>query len=494
MYMTLSMTSPDEDTPATDLGYLLHKHPDSLQQVDLSFGQAHIFYPEATAERCTMVLLLDIDPIALSRQSASHSTPHKLWPYVNDRPYVCSSFMSVAISRALGTALGGRCKTHEVLAHTPLPLTITLGALPVHSAQSEVLLRSLFEPLGYALTCHLPDLLDPRFPSWGPSHLADVTLTASHLTLRDVLEHLYVLIPVLDNHKHYYVGHDEVEKLMRRGERWLAEHPARELIARRYLKRRGKLVHAVLDQLTAHDEDSTKEDVPPPHDDATQEPAQLPLHARRLDHVLGRVLRLPHQRVLDLGCGEGKMLQRLLGERSVGHVRGVDVSSQVLERAARRLKVELMSPERRARLTLSHGSAHYCDPELKGFDVVLLIEVIEHIEAERLGFVMHNVLGVAKPAHLIITTPNADYNVLFESLTAGAMRHADHRFEWGRAEFERWATTHAERHGYTVTFEPVGDVHEPLGAQTQMATFSQAVCEMPSPTSYTSSSHTRTSP
>ncbi len=475
MFMTLSMSSKDPELPASHLGFLLHKHPDRLQEVGLSFGKAHLFYPESNHTRCTLAMLLDLDPVALARgtNSSGQHTPHKLWPYVNERPYVCSSFLSVAISRALGTALGGRCKNQPALVDVPLDLTVTLGAVPVHGQDHHTLVQRLFSPLGYEVSCTFDEHLDARFPSWGPSHLAHVTLRATHLTLSQVLEHLYVLIPVLDNHKHYYVGSDEVDKLMRRGERWLPEHPERNLITQRYLKRRRKLVNAALSKL---DEEATHEEPPAvasrQEDDHTQD-NRPSLHERRLDHVLAKLEQMPHAKVLDLGCGEGKMLGRLMRTRTVQTIKGLDISSKTLERAARRLKLDERAPSERARIELVHGSLHYCDPALQGFDVALLVEVIEHIEVERLDFVMQNVLGFAKPSHLIITTPNAEYNALFASLPAGTMRHADHRFEWTRAQFEEWCEAQAARHGYTVQFEPVGDLHDTLGAQTQMATFSR---------------------
>jgi len=106
-------------------------------------------------------------------------------------------------------------------------------------------LRRLFEPLGYAISAQ-PLVLDEQFPDWGESHYFDLTLSGT-MRVRDLLAHLCVLIPVLDDRKHYFVGDDEVEKLLRRGEGWLTAHPERDLITRRYLKHRRDLVRDALE-------------------------------------------------------------------------------------------------------------------------------------------------------------------------------------------------------------------------------------------------------
>jgi 3' terminal RNA ribose 2'-O-methyltransferase Hen1 len=147
--MLFTMTTTH--VPATDLGYLLHKHPARLQTFDLSFGQAHVFYPEASPDRCTAALLLDIDPLQLVQtRGQSTSADFLLQPYVNDRPYVASSFLNVAIGEVFGTALSGRCQEWPELAATPLPLEARLAVLPC--AGGESMLRRLFEPLGYHVT------------------------------------------------------------------------------------------------------------------------------------------------------------------------------------------------------------------------------------------------------------------------------------------------------------------------------------------------------
>jgi 3' terminal RNA ribose 2'-O-methyltransferase Hen1 len=230
--------------PATDLGFLLHKHPDRVQTFSVPFGEAHVFYPEASAERCMATLLLDVDPVGLVRRGRGVSS-FALAEYVNDRPYVASSFLSVALVNVFKTAMAGRCEGHDELAASAIPLEASLAAVP--ACGGEALVRRLFEPLGYAVeVTAIP--LDPDFPDWGDSRHVGLRV-AAEVRLADLLNHLYVLLPVLDDDKHYWVDEAEIEKLMRRGEGWLGGHPERDLIVRRYLKKQARLYFPALAQL-----------------------------------------------------------------------------------------------------------------------------------------------------------------------------------------------------------------------------------------------------
>lgn len=475
MLLTLSALSTPQ-APASNLSFLLHKHPDKLQSFSLPFGQAHLFYPEYSEHQCTLSLLLDVDPINLSRATNPNPNQH-LWPYVNDRPYVCSSFMSTTISRVLGTALSGNCKSFPEYTSTPMHLKVSLHNLPVHSGHTHhELISKLFSPLGYHIQTQHTGLLNERFPAWGESPLVDLHLEHSSITLQELLAHIYVLIPVLDNNKHYFVSTQEVSKLLRHGDSWLHTHPEKTWITQRYLKRQTRLAKLALQELQHHkDED---EDNTPQTKDINQEPhttieTTKNLHQRRLEQVLHTVLSLPsHHRIVDMGCGEGKLLKLLQNEPAIEHIVGIDVSTTSLQRAQRKLRMDELSYKESQRITLHHGSLLYCDDITTNADVITLVEVIEHIEESLLPFAMYHMLGFAKPNHLIITTPNADYNSLFENLSAGHMRHNDHRFEWSRKTFEAWCLTQADTYNYSVSFEPVGDLHPELGAQTQMAVFS----------------------
>jgi 3' terminal RNA ribose 2'-O-methyltransferase Hen1 len=465
MLLTISTTNK----PATDLGYLLHKNPGRIHKFDLSFGKATVFYPVATPERCTVCLLLEVDPIGLvRRKSGPAGDGGLLTQYVNDRPYVASSFLSVAISEVFGTALGGRCKDRPELATQPLLFTVDLPVVP--SRAGEQLIRDLFEPLGYKVDAERLDL-DGKFPQWGLSRYYNVTLTGSH-RLQDLLSHINVLIPVLDDEKHYWVGDDEVDKLLRRGGDWLPSHPAKEQIARRYLKHRRSLAEQALERLTT-DADLDAEDAvvrtskASGREDALE--ARISLNSERISRIAAIVQTSGAKSVVDLGCGEGKLLRELVKQRQLTRIAGMDVSLRSLEWARDRLHLEQLTPTFRDRIELIHGSLVYRDRRLQGFDLATVIEVIEHLDVARLRTFERVLFEYARPQFVVITTPNSEYNVKFETLPAGQYRHPDHRFEWTRAEFQSWAGRITERFGYTVKFDGIGNFDPIVGAPTQMA-------------------------
>lgn len=466
--MLLTITTTHR--PASDLGFLLMKHPDRCQSFSLSFGNAHVFYPEVSEERCTAALLIDIDAVALVRnRKRNRSTPRTLANYVNDRPYVASSFLSVAISQVLGTALGGRSRERQELADTPMPLEVTIDPVPVRGGRP--LLDRLFAPLGYEIEA-MQHPLDPAFPEWGESRYHALTLKGT-LRLKELLSHLYVLIPVLDLDKHYYIDDAEVEKLLDKGEGWLQQHPEREQIARRYLPRRRGLARQAIARLVEEDgiDPDAQDEAHGRAEEILEE--RISLDERRRGVVLSALREAGAHRVIDLGCGEGKLLRALLDHKDFDQIVGVDVSPRVLEVAERRLKLDRMPPMKRQRIQLLQGSLIYRDERFSGFDAACLIEVIEHLDRPRLGHLERVVFECARPQHVLVTTPNREYNVLFEGLPEGKLRHADHRFEWSREEFRSWADATSERHGYSVRYLPIGDLHPELGAPTQMGVFSR---------------------
>lgn len=460
--MLLTVTTTHR--PATDLGFLLHKHPDRVQTFAVPFGEAHVFYPEAGKERCTAALLLDIDPVGLVRRGRGTSS-FALADYVNDRPYVASSFLSVALVNVFKSAMAGTCKGHEELAASAIALEAWLPAVPARGGES--LVRRLFEPLGYDVQT-TPIALDPSFPEWGDSRHVGLRLTGE-LRLADLLNHLYVLLPVLDDDKHYWVDEAEIEKLLRRGEGWLGPHPERALIVRRYLKQQARLYFPALAQL----------DEAPPAAELADDPGReeqleerVSLRDQRLGSVLSVLKASGARRVLDLGCGAGALLERLIRD-DYELIVGADVSVRALEQAARRLKLDGMHDAQRRRISLLHSPLTYRDKRLAGFDAAALVEVIEHLDPPRLAAAEQNVFGSARPGTVVVTTPNAEYNVRWETLPAGQLRHPDHRFEWTRGEFAAWAQGVAGRHGYAVRHLPVGPEDPEVGPPTQLAVFSR---------------------
>jgi 3' terminal RNA ribose 2'-O-methyltransferase Hen1 len=466
MLLTINTTH----APATDLGFLLHKNPARAQSFELSFGRAHVFYPEANEQSCTAALLLDVDPVGLVRgRRGPAGDGGALEQYVNDRPYVASSFLSVAISQVFGSALAGRSKERPELADTPLPLQARLSALPCRGG--EEVLRRLFEPLSYLVTAQR-HTLDAQFPAWGDSLYFTVELRGT-LRLRELLTHLYVLVPVLDADKHYWIGDDEVEKLLRHGDVWLSAHPEREMIVRRYLKNRPHLTRQALERLLEEDNrDADETEASHAQEEAVLE-EKISLNQQRINAVIAALKECDARRVVDLGCGEGRLLKAMFEDRHFTELLGVDVSYRSLEIAQDCLKLDRLPDHRKSRIRLIQGSLTYRDQRLSGFDAATVVEVIEHLDPPRLAALERVVFEFAQPQTIIISTPNAEYNAKFENLPAGKLRHRDHRFEWTRAEFQAWAEGVAARFGYRARFVAVGPVDESLGAPTQMAVFAK---------------------
>ena len=461
MLLTISSTAP----PATDLGFLLYKNPAAVRSVELAFGTAHVFYPEASDARCTAALLLEIDPVGLVRRGRGRPL-FSLAEYVNDRPYVASSFMSAAIAKVFGTALSGRSDDRPELAGSAIPLEAHLPVVPCRGG--EPLARELFEPLGYEVEVS-PITLDPEHPEWGDSRYVRLTIRGQ-VRVRDLLRHLYVLLPVMDDDKHYWVERSEIDKLLAKGEAWLPQHPSRDLITRRFLRHRMPLMREALARLSEDDAVDVSDDTGPDRDEDRLE-RPISLAEQRIGAILSVLRAAEAHTVADLGCGSGKLLAALWKDVSFHRIAGTDVSVGALEAAERRLHVDQFTERQRERLTLFQSALTYRDRRLEGFDAAVLMEVIEHVDPERLPALQRAIFGAATPRTVVVTTPNVEYNVRFETLPEGRRRHRDHRFEWTRAEFEAWADGVAAEHGYRVRFLPVGTLDPEVGAPTQMAVF-----------------------
>ncbi|MFF3944549.1 3' terminal RNA ribose 2'-O-methyltransferase Hen1 [Streptomyces sp. NPDC001902] len=484
MFLTITTTGSG-GMPATDLGFLLHKHPEKAQVFSTSYGDAHVFYPMASEQRCTAALLLEVDPVALVRRGKGKgrggAPDSALGHYVNDRPYAASSLLAVALRTVFASALRGVCDARPERAAQPLPLRIEIPAVPARGGAA--LVRRLFEPLGWTVEAE-PVALDERFPEWGESRYVRLALEGE-LRLSEALRHLYVLLPVLDDAKHYWVSPDEVDKLLRMGDGWLAVHPEQRLITSRYLARRWSLTRQAMERLElarlAEADDSEAEELDNAVDEEVDtEEKPLPLAVQRREAILAELRDAGASRVLDLGCGQGQLVGALLKDVRFTEILGVDVSARALGEAARRLRLDRMGERQSSRVRLVQGSLTYTDARLKGYDAAVLSEVVEHLDLPRLPALEYAVFGAARPATVLVTTPNVEYNVRWETLPAGHARHADHRFEWTRAEFRSWAEQVAGRHGYGVRFVPVGPDDPEVGPPTQMAVFTMTAKEVTS--------------
>lgn len=445
-----------------NLGYLLHKNPSRPQVFELNYGKAYVFYTEVSETSTTAALLLDIDPIDLARGKVG-STGGGLFDYVNDRPYVCSSFMSTAISKVFGTAMSGRSKERQELADTPLNLTAKVYMLSVPNLN---IISEIFEPLGYSVTVETFQN-DDKFSNWGQSEYVNLTISGKVL-LRDLLNHLYTLIPVFDTQKHYYVSEMEIDKLLSHGEGWLKVHPKCEYITSRYLNRRRSLINKALAKLLDESDMDAIDTVSP-------QERKPNLNQTRLRTVVDAVLASGAKSVIDMGCGEGNLTSLLIREKQLTKVAAFDVSFTALERAKDKLKIGLLHESLQNKLMLFQSSLTYRDKRFEGFDCACVVEVIEHLDISRLADFARVLFEFSRPRTVILTTPNIEYNVHYEHMKENSLRHVDHRFEWTRAEFTTWANEICKKYGYKVDVQEIGDSKEENGTPTQMGVFT--ICE-----------------
>ena len=462
MYLSIATTQ----RPATDLGHLLHKHPDRAHEASLPFGKAYLFYPTATEDRCEAALVLDVDPVGLVRGRGGDGGMQD--QYVNDRPYAASSLLSVAMNKLLRSAMAGASRDRQELADSEIPLEARIVPLPARGGKR--LVHDLFEPLGWNV-----ETTPVMGPDGGHSRYIDLRLSG-HFRLAALLNHLYVLIPVLDDDKHYWVGQDEVRKLLEKGAGWLDSHPMQDLIVRRYLVHQRSLARSALARLAPEtEEEDVDADAPRAPRGAGELALEAPirLHDARLDTVVNLLRDRAVSSVADLGCGEGKLLSRLVREPWAKRLFGVDASARDLDVAAKRLKLGLPGGPREGRVTLLHGALTYRDRRWAEAEAAALVEVIEHLDPERRPALERVVFGDARPRIVVVTTPNAEYNALFPGLAAGAFRHPDHRFEWSRAAFRSWAQGIESRFGYTAEFGDIGPMNAQHGAPSQSVVFAR---------------------
>lgn len=458
--MLLTITYTGHNTQ--ELGYLLHKNPYRPQEFSLNSGMAYVFYPEVSDEKTTMALLLDINPIDLAKGKQGSATGG-LFDYVNDRPYTASSFLSTAITRLFNTAMNGRCDKKQDLADTPIDLTANIFSI----YGTEEFAKKIFVPLGYTVKT-TKNTLDEKFSEWGESPYINLEISEK-IRLSDLLNHIYVLIPVFDKQKHYYISEDEIDKLISHGGEWLADHPAKNEIIYRYFLMKKSYAHRTIDRLT---ESEPVEEIT---DDEPKDEKKISLNSMRLETVKNAVLASGAESVIDLGCGECRLTKILLDQKQIKKVTAIDVSAHELEKAKSRLHYDTMNEHRRNKLTLMQASLTYRDKRFSGYDCACVIEVIEHIEPLRLPAFERNVFEFANPATVILTTPNKEYNDNYEFIPSGQLRHNDHRFEWTREEFKTWADYICRKFGYTVTISGIGEDDGIHGTPTQMGVFKKCV-------------------
>ena len=404
MLLTITLEpGPDSTLDATALSHLLRKHPGRLQTFELPVGAAHVFYPEYSPQRTTAALLLEVDAVALVRSKRFRGDNGALDHYLNDKPYAASSLLAVALGKVLRNAMTPVSEACPELADTALPLRLEVPVVATRGRDGSDVAQRLFAPLGWSVG-QRAIALDEAHPGWGDSRYSTLVLTGMvplHLALRQ----LYILLPVLDDGKHYWVSDDEAEKLVRQGRGWLPNHPERTLISHRYLAHQKDLVAAAEAHMAA--------DATPVAGAAARLPAPgtsaPPLRVLRAEAVMRALKDCGAHQVVDVGCGSGALLRLLQKDGFFTRILGTDVSVRSLEQAARAMNLDELAD--RARVSLLHSSVLYREERIAGFDAVVLMEVIEHLEPGRLPALEDSIFASAAPPSVIVTTPNVEYNL-----------------------------------------------------------------------------------
>ena len=455
--MLLSITTTH--TPATDLGYLLHKHPDKIQNFEITGGTAYVMYPEATEERCTCALIVDIDPIALVRGKPGSKNAGLVRDYVNDRPYTANSITASAMSDVFRSALNGRCVAREALVQTPIDLKASIASVRLSAGVERI--ERLWSALGYDTT------VEPLDGNAEEAKYGKITIASSKHTLAQMLSQMSVLIPAIDGRKHHFVSASDIEVLVRRGQDWLGEHPDREWVSRRFLNRQQTLAEAALERLVPEEAD---EDSETGEARAQSHTLRVPLQKARIEAVRARLLERGATRIVDVGCGEGDLIRALVKEPQVVEVIGVDASTTALERAERR--VRRLPEQHKNKMKFVHAPAGAIDERWSQCDAIAVVETIEHIDPENWEPVERCIFEIARPKTVVVTTPNREYNPVY-GIAPDKRRHRDHRFEWTREEMRTWCENTAKRYGYEVEVEGIGTIDPEHGSPTLMGVFAR---------------------
>ncbi len=439
--MQLTMKATGDNVQV--LSYLLAKNPSALYERSIKGHLVRLFYSSFTEKEVEVTIFVTPDPIELLNHN---SNQYEITHYINDREFAVSSIFCSFIRNALGTALNGQPKEeYSQWASHAFPFQFTFG--PVSSELTDQEIERLFSPLGFEIA------ITHGKHTASPTKSARMLTLEGLTTLQNALRQLFVLIPVLDNYKHYYIDEKEIEKLQRYGQGWLDEHPMRSFILQRAL--RFKELY------------ETKE--APKKLDKQQTPPKPSLAAMRYEKILKTVSELDDKKsIVDMGSGEGKLSLKLGFLDGVKEILAVEPSEHMTLQAVKRFekvadKAGFLSP------TLIWGSLFYYDERLKNKDCMILCEVIEHIDEIRLPKIMKMILEDYQPKTLIITTPNKEYNALYD--LHEHFRHSDHRFEWSRQQFEDWCTLNVANQPYSLHFQEIGETHEQFGSPTQMCMF-----------------------
>ncbi|MEH7276356.1 3' terminal RNA ribose 2'-O-methyltransferase Hen1 [Neobacillus vireti] len=442
--MQLSLTI--KGSGADVVSYLIAKNPNNPYERDEKGFKVRLVYPIFTKEEVQFVIYVKPDPIDLVRNS---SDLFDITHYINDREFAVSSLFITTIRKALGTALNG--KPDEAYLHwVDHPFDMELAFGPVSTDLRDQEIADLFEPIGYKIEIERGD------SAFREKSTARFVTISGKQSVQNALKHVSILIPVIDNYKHYFLDEREVEKLERYGEGWLETHPLKQMIVKRALR-----FNALISQSKYYDKK--------PYIRNQGEGTKIRLNDLRYEAILNVIRALPQkENIVDLGAGEGRLSVQLGFVEGVKEILSIEPSNKSRLKAIERFG-QVIDKEGYVEPQSLPGSLYYFDSRLQNKDIIILCEVIEHIDEERLPEIFNTILNDYRPKTLIVTTPNQEYNVLYDM--DEAMRHDDHRFEWTRAEFAQHVEAWSKGYPYQVNIQGIGEEHPTYGQPTQMAIF-----------------------
>lgn len=442
--MQLSLTV--RGSGADVVSYLIAKNPNNPYERDEKGFKVRLVYPFFTKEEVQFVIYVKPDPVDLVRNS---SDLYDITHYINDREFAVSSLFITTIRKALGTALNGR-PDEEYLKWVDHPFQMELSFGPVSTDLSDLEIADLFEPIGYNVE------IERGASAIRKESSARFVTLAGNQTVQNALKHVSILIPVIDNYKHYFLDEREIEKLDRYGEGWLESHPLKQLIVKRALRFNALITQSKYFEKKQHIRDQEKS-------------KKVRLNDLRYEHILNFIKTLPHKEtIVDLGAGEGRLSVQLGFLEGVKEILSIEPSNKSRLQAIGRFE-QVIAKEGYVQPQSLAGSLFYFDNRLQNKDIIILCEVIEHISEERLPKIFDTILNDYRPKTLIVTTPNQEYNVLYDLDVE--MRHDDHRFEWTRAEFVHNVKDWSQKYPYQVSIQGIGEEHPQYGHPTQMVIF-----------------------
>ncbi|MNM55135.1 RNA repair, ligase-Pnkp-associating, region of Hen1 [compost metagenome] len=430
------------------ISYFLGKNPINPYIKETKYGTIEVKFIEYKSNFVDVYIVFRSKGLEMVKESEFKGLEH----YINDREFSISTIFLSNVKNSIGHVLSYDYDEID----TNFDFSLTLG--PISTKLPNEAILELFEPLGYDTEIKEIQLdYDFKIESSG---VYEITLNKT-CNIVSLFRHIYVLIPVIDNYKHHFISKDEVDKLLRLGDGWLATHPKNEFISKRYVGYRESLFKTVITSLENEKEveESKIEE---------QKEEKVGLGKLRYLEFAKQVENLGVTEVVDMGAGEGRLIELLAKNKNLNQL----IACEPTLTGRQRMYARIDKLDRKKLLSIKpqviQSSLFYKDYRLVNKECIVLCEVIEHINADRIDNVMDIILNYNKPKHFIISTPNFEYNVLYETMKT-KFRHGDHRFEMTRKEFKEFIDKHAERCGYDVEYVGIGESHEQYGYATQMA-------------------------